>query len=300
MKRVLLVALALLAGVVAGEYLTTNFVFRAWLGRLVRLGELQALVDRRGIYQHDGAGTVDRAKLASVTANQSVSEAAIDHEMELLRAQLPNEKMWNALLENAGLSLRDLRAEVASNLRGRAWLETQVAAEKTPNESELHQFYAAHLTAFQQPLRLRASHLFLAAPEGYPDEVIKNTRALVNALAKRLKNGEPFPALVAEYSEDAATKSIGGDMNYFAEARMLPAVWEAAQKLAVGATSAPVRSRLGFHILRLTNRLPPAQMTFEQVAPEIRLALENERRATAVARAVSELPAKIQFATPRD
>jgi peptidyl-prolyl cis-trans isomerase C len=300
MKRTLLLALVLFAGVVAGEFLTSNFVFRAWLGRIVRRGELQALVGRRGIYDRDGARAIDQAKLAPMAAEQRVSKTAIDREMELLRWQLPNDRTWRALLENAGLSLSELRAEVADNLRGRAWLEAQVDAEKSPNESELRAFYRTHLAAFQQPLRARASHLFLAAPEGYPDKVIERKGRLIQALATRLNGGERFPALVAEFSEDAATKKLGGDMNFFDQSRMLPAIWEAAQKLKPGGRSAPIRSRLGFHILCLTNTRPAAQMTYEQALPEIALALENERRAGTVARAVGQLPAKIQFATPRD
>ncbi len=301
MKRALLLALALLAGIIAGEYLTTNFAFRAWLGRVVRRGELRALLGQRGIYDRDGARALDQARLAPVVAKEPVTEAEIEHEMELLRWQLPNEKAWDALLASSGFSPGELREEVTNNLRGRAWLEARVAAaRKPPNEPELRQFYAAHLAAFQQPLRFRASHLFLAAPQGYRDEVIARQRALIQTLSKRLKNADPFPALVAAFSEDAATKKFGGDMNYFSEVRMLPALWEAAQRLNPGATSAPIRSRLGFHILRLTSRLPPAEMTFEQAKPEIALALENERRAAAVAQAVAQIPAKIEFATPRD
>ena len=300
MKRALLVALALLAGLGAGEYLATNFAFRAELGRLGGRGELRALVGRRGFYAEDGAGAIDQAKLAPAAANQVVPAAAIDREMELLRAQLPNEKTWDTLLAGAGWNRSELRVEVADHLRARAWLETKVAAARSPNESEQRQFYDTHLAAFQQPPRDRASHLFLAAPIGYPDEVVEHQRHQIEALSQRLKNGEPFAALVAEASEDAATKKLGGDLNYFAELRMLPAVWEAARMLAVGATSGPVRSRLGFHLLRLTNTLPPTPLTFEQAAPEIALALENERRAAAVAQAVAQLPGKMQFATPRD
>ena len=135
---------------------------------------------------------------------------------------------------------------------------------------------------FREPLRLRASHLFLAAPEGYPSEVIEGKRALINMLAARLRNGESFDVLVAEFSEDEATKKRGGDLNYFAEERMLPALFAAAQRLRAGETSAPIRSRLGFHLVRLTHVLPAQEMTFEQALPEIFATLENEKRARAV------------------
>ncbi len=284
MKRTLLLVAALLLGLVAGEMLTRNFSFRAWLGRVVRRGELQALVGTRGIYDRDVRSAqrslqslIDEAKVQRAAVRTPVSHAAIGREMELLRAQLPNGKAWDALLSNAGISARALRHQVTENLRSRAWLEAKIAAA-APNEQEERREYDTHLSQFQEPLRFRACHLFLAAPEGYPEEVITAKRNLINVLAARLKNGEDFVGLVAEFSEDEATKHHDGDLNCFAASRMLPAVWDAVENLPVGEPSAPVRSRLGFHLLRLTERLPARLLTFEEARPEIVALLEDQRR----------------------
>ena len=186
------------------------------------------------------------------------------------------------MLRDASVSSRTLRCEVAANLRGRAWLEARITAALAPNENDCRRYYDAHRAAFREPVRFRASHLFLAAPEGYPSEVIEAKRALINTLSTRLRNGESFDAFVRQFSEDEATKKRGGDLNYFGEERMLPEIFAAAQKLAVGETSAPIRSRLGFHLVRLTQMLPGQEMTFEQARPEIVAAIENEKRAKAV------------------
>src|SRR4029453_2679489 len=107
--------------------------------------------------------------------------------------------------------------------------EAQIAARIQPNEAEARRYYDEHRSALDEPSRLRASHLFLAAPEGYPVEVIAAKRSLIEELSKRLAEGESFPALVAEFSEDDATKKRGGDLGYFASERMLP-VFFAARK----------------------------------------------------------------------
>lgn len=284
MKRALLV-LALLLGMGAGEYLTTDLTFRRWLGQVVRRGGLEALVGRRGIYDRDveRAGQpleslIELAKLDAAAARQSISSAAIDHQMDLLRWQFGDEKSWHAILQKAATTPRALRRAVAANLRDRSWLEAQIA----PNDNGIRHFYDTQAEWLQEPLRFRASHLFLAAPDGYPDEVIEAKRTLINALAARLQNGESFPALVAEFSEDEATKRQGGDLNYFAEERMLPEVFRAAQALHAGETSAPIRSRLGFHLIRLTESRPPRVLGFDEAQPGIIAALENQKRAQAV------------------
>lgn len=292
MKRALLLAGALLLGFAAGEWCTGNFGFRAALGRLVRHDELAQLVGTRGIYAHDPASRnrsleelAAAAKIADAAAGERVNNAALQHELDQLRAPLPNEKAWEGLLTNAGTNPARLRREIAENLRGRSWLEARVAAAaKPPNDQKIRSYFAAHPAEFQQPERYRASHLFLAAPAGYPAEVLAAKKRLIDELALRLQKGESFAALVAEFSEDEETKKRDGDLGYFSEERMLPELFAAAQSLRVGETSTPIRSRLGFHLLRVTEALPARAMTLPEASPEIAARLNNAQRGDALAR----------------
>lgn len=314
MRRFVLIAAgALLLGFGSGEYLTQNFSFRRWIAQVVRHEELRALVGRHGIYDRDverawqaelfALGAVPQdlgsaasseqkravlgrlitlAKLDNAAAQQAIDAASLERELNLLRWQMRDEKAWHEVLRQGATDPRQLRREVARNLRERQWIEDQIAPRIRPNEEECRRYFEAHRPAFAEPLRLRASHLFLAAPEGYPAEIIAAKRVLIDNLAKRLANGEAFPALVMEFSEDEATRKRGGDLGYFAARRMLPEVFEAAQRLHPGETSAPVRSRLGFHLLRLTTVLPAREQTLTEATPEIRNTIENERRLKSV------------------
>ncbi len=317
MRRLLFVIVAIALGVGTGEYLSTSFLFRRSLGHFVRRGDLQALVGRRGLYDTDverarqagffanggdaqdvDASTAERQKAAALARlmgqeklrtlarAQTVESPTITREMDLLRAQFRDEKTWGNTLTNAGLSRRALEDEVTANLRERQWLEGRIAAGRLPNESAIRAYFAAADSAFAEPLRLRASHLFLAAPDGSPTELIEAQRALAKQISRRLANGESFPALVTEFSEDEATRLRDGDLNFFAEKRMLPEVFDAARALRPGETSPPIRSRLGFHIVRLTDLRPPLVLSFEEAQPEIAATLSNERRATAVPAAI--------------
>ena len=322
MKRFVLVAAgALLLGFGSGEYLTRNLSFRRWVAHVVRHEELRALVRRHGIYDRDverafqaelfagGAAAEDLesfaaseqkraflarlitlAKLNDAAAHETIDAATLDRQIDLLCWQMRDEKMWRETLQRAVTSPRQLRGAVANNLRERNWIEDQIAPQIQPNEDECRRYFETHRAGFQEPLRLRASHLFLAAREGYPTDVIETKRALIDNLAKRLANGEAFPALVAEFSEDEATKKRGGDLGYFAAERMLPAVFEAAESLRPGETSSTIRSRLGFHIIRLTETRPARALTFEEALPEIRARIENQKRAVACANLVAALP----------
>jgi peptidyl-prolyl cis-trans isomerase C len=332
MRRALLFAAgAIILGIGTAECLTNNISFRRWIAHIVKRGELRALVGRRGIYDTEverawraelfarGADEeevdsflaseqkrvvlrrlIEQEKLTAAAAAQSISPASVGREMNLLRWQFHDEKAWTTALRSAAITAAALRREAATNLRDRNWLEAQIAARIRPNDAECRRYFEEHRQTFQEPWRLRASHLFLAAPEGCPTQVIETKRALINTLAGRLANGESFPALVAEFSEDDATKKRDGDLGYFAGERMLPAVFDAARKLHPGETSAPVRSRLGFHIIRLTESLSPCLLTFEEALPEIIATLENEKRAQAISALRATLGGKIRIAAQRN
>ena len=259
------------------------------------------MVEERGIYDRDLARTgrsleslIAQANVEMAAAGEPISGGAIDHEMDLLRWQFGANRPWNALEQFV------LRREMRANLRARAWLEAQLSSAIKPNDEEIRSFYNADPDLFLEPLRLRASHLFLAAPDGYPPDMTEAKEVLINALATRLAKGEPFSALVAQFSEDEATKNRGGDLNYFAEERMLPKVFAAAHSLGIGATSGPIRSRLGFHVLQLTSIRPPERLSLAQAAPEISALLENKKRPAALAAVVARLGGKIEIAAHRD
>jgi len=59
---------------------------------------------------------------------------------------------------------------------------------------------------------------------------------------------------------------------------MPPDFFAAVIKMHVGEISNPVRTRLGFHIIQLTDREPPRRMTFDGAREEIGFTRENEKR----------------------
>ena len=237
--------------------------------------------------------TTDRAgkaKCGGLQAGDQIQRRSRG-KLNLLRAQFPDEKTWNGALAGAGLTRRALQREAETNLRDRNWLEAQIAARIRPNDAEVPAVLRRTSFGFSGIIATSRQPSFSRRARGViPAEVIAAKRSLSEQLSKRLAGRGSFSALVAEFSEDDATKKRGGDLGYFAlSERMLPAVFDAAQKLHRGETSAPIRSRLGFHIIQLTERRPARALTFEEARPEIEALLANQKRAGAVATTVAAL-----------
>jgi peptidyl-prolyl cis-trans isomerase D len=202
---------------------------------------------------------------------------------------------WLVALRANGLSAWSLRRRVVGDLRGRQWIERETADrfKVTPDECLRH--YEGHLEAYAQPMRFRASHLFLAAPPETSPEVVEEKLRAVEAFFARIVSGESFAELVALASEDEATKMRGGDLGFFSESRMPPDFFAAIRSMRVGEISGVVRTHLGFHIIQLTDARPAREMTFDQSRMEISLMLGNQKRAIAVEELVVKLSPQAEF-----
>ena len=301
MKRAAL-ALFLILGAAAAGLASSEALYR-WpaareiIARTFGRGELLAVVDGTGIYDSDvPAGgdvvqSVIAANLRRESRDEQISEAAVEREFQLLRYQFGTDKVFESELEASGLSAETLRASIAEYLRTQQWIEKQIAPELHATEDESRAFYAPNLERFAQPPRFRVSHLFLAAPEATPPEVVQAKQDTAKALAKRLSKREEFALLIAEASEDEATKERGGDLGFFSAARMPADFMAEVVKLALGKPTAPLKLHLGIHILQLTDTRPARQIPFEEVRGEIALHLTNAKRAAAVERLRQRLTA---------
>ena len=304
MKRasvaLLLVAAAAAAGLTCSELLFRWVSAREFMARIVGRGELVAVVDGAGIYEKDGDAEqlIIDTNLRRESRDQQITRDEVERELELFRHQFGDAKIFDAELEASGLSSDALRERIADHLRARRWIEHQIASGLAVTEQESRAFYEAKRAAFAQPPRFRASHLFLAAPGATPPEVVQEKAAAIKSFSKRLAKGENFGKLVAELSEDEATKDGGGDLGFFSESRMPAGLIAEIQKQSPGKASAPVQSALGFHIFQLTDTRPPRQMEFEEVAGEIALHLANAKRASAVERLREGLAAAEFIRTP--
>jgi parvulin-like peptidyl-prolyl isomerase len=292
-----LLAAALLFGLAAGELLYRFAGFRNLAGRISGRGHLIAIASGKGIYETDAGGQNDLSvgdvvvleNLKRAARKETVDAAQIDRGIGLIEAQFGGDKLFRNALRSDRLSNSALREKVTTQLRGLAWLEKQVRAASAATEEETRQYYEAHRDSFTQPVRFRAAHLFLAAHAETPPEVVAEKDESIAALSNRISEGETLSQLVAEASEDEATKSRGGDLDYFAESRTPPEFIAEIKKLRIGEISKPFRSHLGFHIAELTDTKDARLLSYEEARPEISIELGNARRAARIHQIAQDL-----------
>lgn len=124
-------------------------------------------------------------------------------------------------------------------------------------EEEIRKVYDEEAVKLQQTERIRARVIQVA------------TEQEANDILGRLANGETFEDLAKKYSLDGS-KEAGGDLGYFTADDMVAEFSKAAFALKVGEVSKPVKTDLGWYIIRVDDRKQGVAQPYDQVKPAIR------------------------------
>lgn len=101
---------------------------------------------------------------------------------------------------------------------------------------------------------VKASHILIQVkPDAAPADTLRAFNQ-VSELRKRALAGEDFGKLASEHSEDPSAKINGGDLGYFTALQMVYPFENAAYTTTVGAVSPVIRTRFGYHILRVYDK----------------------------------------------
>jgi hypothetical protein len=285
-------------------------------GRTFHRGELIALVRQSGVFEADlrarlrekqfcaGREDSDEAERVALRDELIAGEALptngvttneSDRALVALRNQFVDDRPFRATSHRSGVSQRTLRRALAEAIHGEEWIENQIASQVAVSDAEVQKYFEEHQAELMQPTRIRARHIFLAAPEGSTSELMQAKQRTILDIAVRLGQGEDFSELAAVVSEDEASKTRGGDLRFFADNRMPAEFFEAAEQLPPNAPPRFLQSHLGFHAVQVTDVHPARPLTLAEATSEITALIAAEKRRSAVATLESELARRTRF-----
>ena len=126
----------------------------------------------------------------------------------------------------------------------------------------------------------KARHILLSVDQEAEESVVEEKRLEAIALVERLKAGEDFAALATELSADPGSAAQGGDLGEIQRGAMVPAFEEAVYAQALNEVGEPVKTRFGFHIIRVDNIQAASDKTFSEVEQSIKDELTTNQART--------------------
>jgi peptidyl-prolyl cis-trans isomerase D len=141
------------------------------------------------------------------------------------------------------------------------------------------QFYESNRRQYEVPESRQASHILISV-DGEESRNKARARAQEIYQEARKRPGS-FADLAKRHSQDPGSAARGGDLGFLPRGTMkdVPEFEDALYKLKPGEISPPVESKLGYHIIRLTNIRPAQGKSFEEMRPRIEADLKKQAAA---------------------
>ena len=106
---------------------------------------------------------------------------------------------------------------------------------------------------YKQNPEIRTSHILIEVNTSASNKQKAAARARARKILAQVKaSKQPFANLVKLYTDDVPTKNSGGDLGWQTRSNMLPVYYKAAKKLKKGGISDLVKTKYGYHIIKLT------------------------------------------------
>ncbi|HEY6874582.1 MAG TPA: peptidylprolyl isomerase [Geobacteraceae bacterium] len=147
-----------------------------------------------------------------------------------------------------------------------AYLKSKVEAEVKLSDADLQKFYDQNKDKFKAGEQLRASHI-----------LVKTEKEAQDVLAQ-LKGGAKFEDLAKKYSTDPGSGQKGGDLGWFGKGSMIPEFEKVAFSMKEGDVSGIVKTKFGFHIIKLTGKRPAGTLPFAEVKEQLKASLMPEKQ----------------------
>lgn len=161
------------------------------------------------------------------------------------------------------------------------FLKDEIDEKVEITDVEVVEFYNDNKEHYKTPEIMRVSHILVPTQEE------------AESILKELKTGKNFDDLARAKSVDP-TAQRGGDIGYFPKGQLMPEFDNAASQLEVGQVSGVVKTKLGYHIIKLTDRREPQVRPLEKVTQDIKARLAAIKRQ----KALNDLIAKLRKKTP--
>lgn len=158
-----------------------------------------------------------------------------------------------------------------------ALLDQEVTKKiKEPSNAELKTYYDKNLKEFRQPKKVRARHILL------------KDKKQAEEIRQRLLKGEDFATLAKKFST-GPSKSRGGDLGFFTKEQMVKEFSDMAFSLKPKEISPVVKTKFGYHIIRVDEIKEGRQQSFDEVKDSLRNKIRAERKNKYFNSFVSEL-----------
>lgn len=212
--------------------------------------------------------------------------------------QIPDDATFHAALAQQGFTVEQFRRNVEKVYMRQGVLQRDVGPRISITEEEARQYYRTHPEEFMKPTMITVREISVLVPsEARSGEQVVNAAVdeaahekVKNARARALK-GEDFAALVTELSQ-SGSKANGGLIGPLNLNELAEGLQKVLAPLKTGDIAEPIRTPLGYQLLKVESKDDSSVQPFESVRNEVAMKVQGAREQVEMAKYVESLRAQ--------
>jgi len=208
---------------------------------------------------------VSRAKELDVKVEAEITRRFAQLQAESGLADPDKFHQW--VFEKAGISYEELKQQWTEADQTRRVIGQEVGSHINVPKEEMQAYYDAHKTEFVRQEQVFLREILVSVGDGSPAAVAAAEKKAKDLVA-RARKGEKFPEL-ARANSDAETAKNDGELGAFKRGDLIKDLEEKVFSANKGVITDPIRTKVGFEILKVEEHYTAGQAAFDDVKDEI-------------------------------
>jgi peptidyl-prolyl cis-trans isomerase D len=143
------------------------------------------------------------------------------------------------------------------------------------SDEEVREYYDENIESFETPKTVEARHILIKVDQNADPKTVKKAKERALKIMKLAREGKNFAELAKKYSE-GPTRDKGGYLGTFKKEAMVKPFSDVAFSLKAGEISEPVRTRFGWHIIKVEKVNKASTTSFDDAEKGIQKKLSED------------------------
>ena len=216
---------------------------------------------------------IEKIKELKIKVPQSEVDAAIEtvkKENDLTQEDLV------AALKEQGQSLDEYRRRLKTELERRRLINYEVSSKIIITDEEVQAYYDSHKDKYSTKGKVHLAMIFLKQQDPGDREEARTLRTKADQIIGKIKAGEDFGTLAAQFSNGPGAKD-GGDLGVFNISELNAEMAASIKDLSSGEIGTPIVRPNGIQIIKVVEKDEGGEKSFEKVKNAIRSSLYREK-----------------------
>jgi len=215
----------------------------------------------------EAAAAARLEEITSKEVDQIIADTKSDNKLD--------DATFQQALAAQGVTLAQYRQNVKRQLTRVRAMKMLVAPKVNITDEEVRAQYDQMVRRSDAVSQVRLAHIQLTLPERPTDAEVAAARAKAGDIVARVRAGEEFGKLAAEFSDDANTKTAGGELGWIERGTLDPAWEQVVFALDPKEVAGPVAGPRGLEVFYVTKVKRTEMKPFDKMKDQIKGELQQ-------------------------